>query len=93
MSRKFSVSYHYLMAEADIPKLSSEWRRRVKSSIEEKLTTRPEIFGQPLCHSLAGYRKLRVGDYRIIFRIEKRNVKILFIGHRSDVYRLSEKRK
>lgn len=93
MSGQFSISYHYLVVESDIPKLSHEWRARIKTAIEEKLTTQPEIFGKPLRRSLAGYRKLRVGDYRIIFLIDGREVKIFVIGHRRDVYRLGERRK
>ncbi len=49
----------------------------------------PEIeFGKPLQYSLKGLRRLRVGDYRMIFKIEEDD-KIVFvvkIGHRREVY-------
>ena len=70
----------------DIPLLNGAWRARVKKAIEEKLTVAPEIFGKPLRKSLAGYRKLRIGDWRVIFRIEGKTVKIFVIAHRSRVY-------
>ncbi len=35
---------------------------------------------------LAGYR-LRIGDYRVLYTIEKSTVKIYLIAHRKDVYR------
>lgn len=57
-----------------------------QKAILEKRTTRPETFGKPLQRSLKGYRRLRVGEYRAIFRIEKNSVKIFAIGHRSTVY-------
>jgi len=51
----------------------------------------PELYGKPLRRSLKGYRKLRVGDYRVIFRIEKHFIKIFVIQHRSkNTYQLAE---
>lgn len=89
---KFDVRYHQLVVKEDIPKLSSSWREKIRSAIEEKLTTHPELFGKPLRRSLKGYRKLRVGDYRVVYRIESSAVKIFVIQHRSAVYRAVEKR-
>lgn len=89
----FAVSYHYLVVRDDIPKLSENWKKEIKKAIESKLVARPEIYGKPLRKSLKNYRKLRVGDYRVIFRIENRKVKILVIEHRSIVYKTAEKRK
>lgn len=88
----YHISYHSEVVGNDIPKLSQEWRLKIKGAIEEKLTARPEVFGIPLRNTLKGYRKLRVGNYRVIFRIESKTVKILCIGHRSDVYGASNKR-
>lgn len=92
MGLVFSVSYHYLVAEEDIPKLPNFWKEKIKRAIEERLTTAPELFGKPLRRSLKGYRKLRVGDYRVIFRIQKTVVKIFVIKHRSVVYATLSKR-
>lgn len=88
----FEIRYHEAAVSEDIPKLSKEWRDAIKVAIETKLTTHPEVFGKPLRHSLKGYRKLRVGDYRIVFRIEKQTVKVFIIQHRSVVYKMLEKR-
>ena len=77
----------------DIPKFSITTRKKIRRAVEEKLTTEPEFFGKPLRKSLKGFRKLRVGDYRIVFRIESKKVKIFYIGHRSIVYQKAEKRK
>lgn len=82
----FNVVYHHLAVRNDIRKLSNEWRKKIRRAIEERLTTHPELYGKPLRRSLKGYRKLRVGEYRIIFKIEKNTVKILIIQHRSAVY-------
>ena len=46
----------------------------------------------PLRKTLKGYRKLRVGDYRIVLEIDDNNIYILGICHRKDVYTRVEKR-
>ena len=88
----FEVTYHELVAREDVSKLATTDKIRIQRAIEEKLADKPEIFGKPLRRSLKGYRKLRVGDYRIIFRIEKQLVKIFCIGHRSVVYKHRNRR-
>ncbi len=82
----FAVSYHPDVVSEDIPRLPKKDRERIKTAIEEKLMTRPEVFGKPLRRSLKGYRKLRVGEYRVIFRLQGKTVKIVVIGNRSRVY-------
>ena len=42
----------------------------------------PELYSEPLRRTLKTYRKLRVGDYRIVLKIEDRVVTILAICHR-----------
>lgn len=82
----YKIEYHELVVKEDIPKLSAGNKLRIKKSIEDKLVTGPEVFGKPLRKSLKNYRSLRVGDYRVIFRIEGARVKIFIIQHRSVVY-------
>ena len=86
MEVRFTILWHEKVQREDLPQLSPEMKKRVRGAIEGKLVTAPEIFGKPLRVSLAGYRSLRVGDWRVIFRIEERTVKILLIAHRSVVY-------
>lgn len=88
----FKILYHYLVVRDDISKLSVVWKKNVRRAIESKLTTRPDTYGKPLRRSLKNYRKLRVGDYRVIFRIEGSNIKIFAIKHQSEVYAVTEKR-
>lgn len=86
MVTEYDIQYHEAVIKHDIPKLSTTVQHNIKVAIEGKLTNFPEYFGKPLRRSLKGYRKLRVGDFRIIFRIEERMVKIFVIQHRSAVY-------
>lgn len=92
MDINFDIVYHLDVIKKDIPKLSSSDKNKIKKAIGDKLSINPETFGKPLRRSLKGYRKLRVGDYRVIYRIENRIVKIFYIGHRSIVYKNTEKR-
>jgi len=88
----FEIHYHETVTPEDIPRLSASTKVRLKAAIEQKLIAHPETYGRPLRKSLKSYRKLRVGDYRVIFRIENQTVKIFLIQHRSVVYKHAEKR-
>jgi len=88
----YDIIYHTQVVTHDIPSLSREWRTKIKRAIETKLSNSPEIFGIPLRNTLKNYRKLRVGDYRVIFRVESKTIKIFAIGHRADIYTLSSNR-
>lgn len=71
------------------------WNRRkseTKRAIEVKLMTRPLVYSRPLRRSLKGYRKLRAGDYRIVFRIEDDKAKIFVVQHRATVYGVAPER-
>lgn len=88
----FEIVYHESVAKEDIPRLSGSMKVLICRAIETRLMTHPEFYEKPLRQSLAGYRKLRVGDWRIVFRIERKKVKIFLIMHRSQVYKHAEKR-
>lgn len=88
----YRVIYHPLVVSRDIPGLSDKWKKKIQRAIEERLATHPDLYGKPLRRSLKGYRKLRIGDYRAIFSIKGRSVKILMIRHRSVVYKDIKKR-
>lgn len=92
MAVAFTIVYHHAVVGEDIPRIGEAWRLKIKSAIEEKLVTYPDVYGKPLRRSLRGYRKLRVGDYRIVFRIDGTRIKVFVIAHRSIVYTLIESR-
>ena len=86
MADLFEIIYHADVSAKDLPKISGDIKRRIRKSIEAKLVHAPEEFGEPLRRTLKGYWKLRVGDYRAIYKISGRTVIILRIGHRREVY-------
>jgi mRNA interferase RelE/StbE len=91
-NQQYRIQYHPDVLKDDLPKLNKKEKQRIKKAIEQKLTVDPLLFGAPLRKSLQGYRKLRVGDYRIIFKIQKTQVFVLTIKHRRFVYQNTEKR-
>ena len=74
--------------EKDLKGISKDLQYIIRRAIEEKLMTDPIRFGLPLRRNLKGLMKLRVGDYRIIYSIEKDTVTVhvIKIGHRREVY-------
>jgi mRNA interferase RelE/StbE len=73
----------------EINALDNSVKKIIKKVIEDKLMVDPLKYGLPLRRSLSGFFKLRVGDYRIIYKIENKEVIVLVIsvGHRRDVYK------
>lgn len=88
----YEILYVSEVVKIDLPYIQEPWKSEIKHAVESKLMTRPEIFSKPLRRSLKGYRKLRVGGYRIIFRIDGDTVKIFIIQHRSTVYENASER-
>ncbi|HLD64324.1 MAG TPA: type II toxin-antitoxin system RelE/ParE family toxin [Candidatus Peribacteraceae bacterium] len=82
----YRIEYTEHIDQSRLKKLPQKTLLVLKKTIERKLSTAPETFGKPLRRSLRGYRSLRIGDYRVIFRIEGKTVKIFLIAHRSIVY-------
>jgi mRNA interferase RelE/StbE len=87
----FEITYHKKVVD-DISVISTSHQRAIRKAIEEKLTSAPQFFGKPLQFFLAGLRSLRVGDYRIIFQLKKKEVFVVLVAHRSIVYTLMERR-
>jgi len=88
----YTIAYHSAVAREDLAKLSREVRVRLLEMINHKIAVSPDIFGKPLRLSLRGYRSLRVGDYRIIYRIERTIVRIVAMRHRKDAYAEANRR-
>jgi mRNA interferase RelE/StbE len=75
-------------AVADLKRLPSDVRQRIVKKIIWLAENFDQIQPMPLTADLAGFFKLRVGDYRVIYEFE-RSVRIITIdrvGHRRDIY-------
>jgi mRNA interferase RelE/StbE len=88
----FELRYHPDVKAIDIPQFDAKLKTRIKHAIGTRLTTEPQQYGAPLRKTLHGYWKLRVGDYRVVFKIVGSEVWILVIIHRKKVYEAIEKK-
>jgi mRNA interferase RelE/StbE len=70
----------------DLAGLDKPEARRIVDRIEKELAARPDAYPQ-LKGPFVGLRRLRVGDYRVIFAILGDDVLVLRIGHRREVYK------
>ena len=87
MGLNYTVVYQDQVIKNHIPALSASTKLLLQKSIESKLMVDPVAFGKPLRYSLKGHRRLRVGDYRIVYRIEDNSVIIIAIKHRKEIYK------
>jgi len=84
----YVVKYHRFVFEKDLSKLPHSAQVQIEKAIREKILVSPERFGKPLRKTLKGNRRLRVGDYRIIYRVVENTIFVWAIGHRSTIYRV-----
>jgi mRNA interferase RelE/StbE len=72
----------------DLDKIPAKFVAKIREEISIKLSEDPIKFGKPLKGSFYGHRRLRVGDYRMVYRIDrpKNLVIITAISHRKDIY-------
>ena len=88
MGINYQIRYSEKVGRKQVPALSSSAKEAIRRAIEERLMVDPIAFGKPLRYSLKGHRRLRVGDYRIVYRIalNQKLVIIVAIKHRKDIY-------
>ncbi len=80
----FDITYKKSV-EKDLVNLGKAEARRVIDKVEKDLATRADTY-PVLKGPFSGLRKLRVGDYRVVFAILGQQVLVLRIGHRSAIY-------
>ena len=83
----YNLVYHADVEKVDLPMIDEKNRSMIKRAIEERLATQPEIYGKPLQRTLKGYWKLKVGQYRVVFKLFGNELRIFGIIHRKRVYR------
>jgi mRNA interferase RelE/StbE len=78
-------------AAKELKKLGRAEAGRIIRTLEERVAPLgdPRTLGAPLVGERAGYCRWRIGDYRVIAKIEDERVLILVVrvGHRREVYR------
>ncbi len=77
-------------AKRQLRKLDRQWQRKMLDYLEEiAALDDPRSRGKALTGSKQGLWRYRIGDYRIICRIEDEALVILAVelGHRREIYR------
>jgi mRNA interferase RelE/StbE len=78
-------------AAKELKKLGKAEAARIIATLETRIATLndPRSIGSALTGDLGGLWRWRIGDYRIIAKIEDERITILVvrIGHRREVYR------
>jgi mRNA interferase RelE/StbE len=82
----WQVVVHRLVLEEDFTRLDRAAQRQIATAIRTKLTTSPTTFSKPLGGFLKGFWRLRVGPYRVLYRLERERLVVLVIkaGMRRD---------
>lgn len=89
----YQIRYHPAVHE-DLDSIPANIERRIRRAIEARLMTAPDQYGERLTADLKGFWKLRVGDYRLVFEMDRpsRLVTVWAIQHRRGVYPAMVKR-
>jgi len=82
---KWEIIYHKEVV-SDLESIGPSSVRRIMKAIDSKLAKNPIDFGKPLSGNLADFRKLRVGDFRIVYQTKRTRVivYVLAVGPRRD---------
>ncbi len=82
----WKIKFHPLVVKEDLKRIDPSWRRRIIKTIKKKLSVDPSNYGEPLKGIYKKYWKLKVGDYRVIYKIEKKEivVYVIKVGIRKD---------
>jgi len=92
---KWEIIYHKDVDD-DLKSVGPSSARRIIKTINKKLACEPEKFGVPLSHHLRDFRKLRIGDFRVVYQVFQKKVIVfvLAVGPRRDkeIYRSASNR-
>ncbi len=90
-----------ILAQSALDSLGRIKDRRLREDLKKRidsLAEEPEKKGKPLVAELLGYRSLRAGRYRVIYRVHADRVEVVVVavgkrseGSREDIYSLAKK--
>jgi mRNA interferase RelE/StbE len=88
----YQINYVEEVLKKDLSLIDLKQLKKIFIKIDKVLSSTPKEYGtaiKTLKGNLVGLFRLRVGDYRVIYRIfeENKEVLILKIGHRKDAYK------
>jgi len=87
----WKIKIHKYVLKKDFKKIDSYNQLKILRAIKKKLAKDPKNYGVPLRGKFKGYWKLRVEDFRVVYKIIESQILVLVIkvGIRKDaqVYR------
>lgn len=81
----FQAVYHPDVRK-DLLRIDRKLQIRLEAAVSNRLLIAPQAYGRPLSANLFGYWKMRVGDFRVVFKVVRDEIWIFGIIHRKDVY-------
>lgn len=75
----WNIKIHKLVLSEDFKSISHPERSTILKTIRKKLSIDPKGYGKPLTGSLKGYWRIRVGDYRVIYKIKQDLIEVLVV--------------
>ena len=70
----------------DIEKLETNVKQRIGKTLL-RYEGNPLSYSEKLIDPKLGSYRFRIGDYRVIFDIEGKDIVVLRVGHRRDIYK------
>ena len=82
----WQIKIHHLVLKEDCKNIPVAHQKQIFKTIVKKLSLDPQAYGKPLAGEFVGYWRLRVEDYRVVYRIEKQEiiVFVMRVGIRKD---------
>ncbi len=74
-------------ALADIQKIDRPIVKRILNKITWLSQHFDNIIPEPLSGDMSGHFKLRIGDWRVVYVLEKHAIVIRAVGHRREIYK------
>ncbi len=75
----WKIRIHRLVLSEDFKSINPYDQRMILRDIRKKLSLEPKSYGKPLSGELKGYWRLRVKDYRVIYKIREDIIEVLVI--------------
>ncbi|MBU0578717.1 type II toxin-antitoxin system RelE/ParE family toxin [Patescibacteria group bacterium] len=82
------MSYRLLYtkrAVKDIQKLDTVVKKRIGKKLSQYARD-PMTYARKLVNASIGTYRWRIGDYRVVFDVDREKIVVLRVGHRSEIY-------
>lgn len=79
MNAIWKIKIHKLVLSEDFRTIPPPDQKIILRDIRKKLNLDPKAYGKPLSGELKGYWRLRVKEYRVIYKIKEDVIEVLVI--------------